>query len=122
MKKYLPLIMRKLALFVALGMLAVLFFQACEMSPEKKMKKACGVWEIENRNITLELKEKQGIFWVNIERPVRGKMKQESYLVKEKDGFYYIETGFSKLLYYDRDKDELLVSPFGTFKRKSSKK
>ena len=51
---------------------------------------------------------------------IRGKVLEASYLITEQGGKLFIETGFAILLTYDEERDRIILSPGGEYKRVSN--
>ena len=51
---------------------------------------------------------------------IRGKVLETSYLITEHGGKLFIETGFAILLTYDKERDRIILSPGGEYKRVSN--
>ena len=49
-----------------------------------------------------------------------GKVLETSYLITEHGGKLFIETGFAILLTYDKERDRIILSPGGEYKRVSN--
>ena len=56
---------------------------------------------------------------INVTRKanIRGKVLETSYLITEHGGKLFIETGFAILLTYDKERDRIILSPGGEYKR-----
>ena len=48
---------------------------------------------------------------------IRGKVLETAYQVSEQDGKLFIGTGFAILLTYDKERDRIILSPGGEYKR-----
>ena len=66
------------------------------------------------------LSGKGGTYNVTRKANIRGKVLETSYLITEHGGKLFIETGFAILLTYDKERDRIILSPGGEYKRVSN--
>lgn len=108
----------KVCFITAIFILSLTGFSSCEKKPS--IRKACGEWESIQDRPGFVLSQIEGVYFVKLERRLRGKTTYETYRVTEEKGFFFIQTGFSIVLTYDKKSDIIYLSPGGVYKRKSN--
>ena len=63
------------------------------------------------------LSETGGEYTVTRKANIRGKVLETAYQVSEQYGKLFIGTGFAILLTYDKERDRIILSPGGEYKR-----
>lgn len=77
-----------------------------------------GDWESVKNRPAFTLFEENGHYRVTTRKMTYwGTIQTETYQISEQDGNLFIETGFSVLLTYDKENDQILLSPGGEYKR-----
>ena len=95
----------------------VLLLASCKDSPEKQLEQMRGEWVHVKGHPAFTLSEKGGTYSVTRKANIRGKVLETAYQVSEQDGNLFIETGFGILLTYDKERDRIILSPGGEYKR-----
>lgn len=117
-----PIISVKTALFVAVCILALLGFQSCKEANADRLKAICGHWEsVKNRPPFTVFESADGYKVTMQRRTRRGEITSETYSIIEKDGYLFIETGFSILISYDSETDRILLSSGGEYVRSNKR-
>ena len=106
----------------------VLLLASCKDNPEKQLERMQGEWVHVKGRPAFTLSGKGGTY--NVTRKanirvtrkanIRGKVLETSYLITEQGGKLFIETGFAILLTYDEERDRIILSPGGEYKRVSN--
>ena len=99
--------MKRTSKFLALFS-CVLLLASCKDDPEKQLGPA---FTLSGKGVTYNVTRKANI---------RGKVLEASYLITEQGGKLFIETGFAILLTYDEERDRIILSPGGEYKRVSN--
>ena len=77
-----------------------------------------GDWVSTGNKPPFTLSEENGQYRVTvIKKSHAGNTRTETYLVRETDGYLFIETGLAVMLTYDKGKDRIHLSPGGEYKR-----
>ena len=79
-----------------------------------------GEWVHVKGRPAFTLSGKGGTYNVTRKANIRGKVLETSYLITEHGGKLFIETGFAILLTYDKERDRIILSPGGEYKRVSN--
>lgn len=108
--------MKRISKFLALFS-CVLLLASCKDSPEKQLERMQGEWVHVKGRPTFTLSGKDGTYNVTRKANIRGKVLETSYLITEQDGKLFIEAGFAILLTYDKERDRIILSPGGEYKR-----
>ena len=95
----------------------VLLLASCKDSPEKQLEQMRGEWVHVKGHPAFTLSETGGKYTVTRKANIRGKILETAYQVSEQDGKLFIETGFAILLTYDKERDRIILSPGGEYKR-----
>ena len=95
----------------------VLLLASCKDSPEKQLEQMRGEWVHVKGHPAFTLSETGGEYTVTRKANIRGKVLETAYQVSEQDGKLFIETGFAILLTYDKERDRIILSPGGEYKR-----
>ena len=95
----------------------VLLLASCKDSPEKQLEQMRGEWVHVKGHPAFTLSETGGEYTVTRKANIRGKILETAYQVSEQDGKLFIETGFAILLTYDKERDRIILSPGGEYKR-----
>ena len=104
----------------------VLLLASCKDNPEKQLERMQGEWVHVKGRPAFTLSGKGGTYNVTRKANIRGKVLETSYLITEQGGKLFIETGFAILLTYDEDltydkeRDRIILSPGGEYKRVSN--
>ena len=96
---------------------ACLSLAGCTGSGEKQLEKMRGEWAHVKGHPAFKLSETGGRYTVTRKANVRGRVLETTYQVSERDGKLFIETGFAILLTYDKERDRIILSPGGEYKR-----
>lgn len=117
--------MKQSAIHFKTGMIllmAVFFlgFQSCTGFKPDPLKKACGEWVSTTNNTSFSLYKQEDTYMVKMQRTIRGRQQTELFRITEQNGYYFIETGFSILISYDKKSDTILLSNGGEYRRKST--
>lgn len=109
--------MKTLAITFA-GLLC-LFIVACT-GQQTDMNKLCGEWKsiCEKPDIRIAKDGKYYRLTLFARNGMMGNMEPEIYLIQEKDGTMFIETGFHIDISYDAGKDIITFSTYGDYIRK----
>ena len=94
--------MKRTSKFLALFS-CVLLLASCKDDPEKQLERMQGEWVHVKGRPAFTLSGKGG-----------------TYNVTEHGGKLFIETGFAILLTYDKERDRIILSPGGEYKRVSN--
>ena len=103
----------------------LLALSSCKETNADRLKAMCGHWESVTNRPSFTVFESADGYKVTMQRRTRrGQTRVETYPIIEKDGYLFIETGFSILVSYDSETDRILLSSGGEYARsnKSSKK
>ena len=95
----------------------VLLLASCKDSPEKQLEQMRGEWVHVKGHQAFTLSETGGEYTVTRKANIRGKVLETAYQVSEQDGKLFIGTGFAILLTYDKERDRIILSPGGEYKR-----
>lgn len=98
----------------------VLLLASCKDDPEKQLERMQGEWVHVKGRPAFTLSGKGGTYNVTRKANIRGKVLETSYLITEHGGKLFIETGFAILLTYDKERDRIILSPGGEYKRVSN--
>ena len=116
--------MKRLKLIVPL-LLAVLALAACKETNTDRLRAMRGEWVSVGSKPPFTLIEENGQYMVEVQKKrYDGSSRTETYLIRDTEGYLFIETGFAVMLTYDKEKDRIRLSPGGEYKRsnQSSKK
>lgn len=116
--------MKRLKLIMPL-LLAVLALAACKETNTDRLEKMCGEWVSVGSKPPFTVLEENGQYMVQVQKKrFNGITRTETYLIRETEGYLFIETGFAVMLTYDKENDRIRLSPGGEYKRsnQSSKK
>ena len=95
----------------------VLLLASCKDSPEKQLEQMRGEWVHVKGHPAFTLSETGGEYTVTRKANIRGKVLETAYQVSEQDGKRFIGTGLAILLTYDKERDRIILSPGGEYKR-----
>lgn len=96
----------------------LLALSSCKETNADRLKTMCGHWESVTNRPSFTVFESGDGYKVTMQRRTRrGETRAETYPIIEKDGYLFIETGFSILISYDRDSDRILLSSGGEYER-----
>ena len=95
----------------------VLLLASCKDSPEKQLEQMRGEWVHVKGHPAFTLSETGGEYTVTRKANIRGKVLETAYQVSEQDGKLFIGTCFAILLTYDKERDRIILSPGGEYKR-----
>ena len=95
----------------------VLLLASCKDSPEKQLEQMRGEWVHVKGHPAFTLSETGSEYTVTRKANIRGKVLETAYQVSEQDGKLFIGTGFAILLTYDKERDRIILSPGGEYKR-----
>ena len=109
--------MKRLRLIMPL-LLAVLALAACKETNTDRLEKMRGEWVSVGSKPPFTLLEENGQYMVRVQKKrFNGNSRMETYLIRETEGYLFIETGFAVMLTYDKEKDRIRLSPGGEYKR-----
>ena len=109
--------MKRLKLIMPL-LLAVLALAACKETNADRLEKMRGEWVSVGSKPPFTLLEENGQYMVRVQKKrFNGNSRMETYLIRETEGYLFIETGFAVMLTYDKEKDRIRLSPGGEYKR-----
>ena len=111
--------MKRTSKFLALFS-CVLLLASCKDDPEKQLERMQGEWVHVKGRPAFTLSGKGGTYNVTRKANIRGKVLETSYLITEHGGKLFIEKGFAILLTYDKERDRIILSPGGEYKRVSN--
>lgn len=102
------------------GGLLCLLIAACA-GQQTDMSKLCGEWESTGGKPDIRITKDGECYRLTLfaRKGMTGKMEPETYLIQEKDGAIFIDTGFHVDMVYDKEKDMLTFSTNGSYIRKS---
>lgn len=107
---------RIVPLLAVVAMMAV--FASCKETNAGRLEKMQGDWVSVGSKPPFTLSEENGQYRVTvIKKSHTGSTRTETYLVRETDGYLFIETGLAVMLTYDKGKDRIHLSPGGEYKR-----
>lgn len=111
-------------LFPILVCAFLLLVSSCSERTSAGLERMRGEWVSVKGSPHFSLWEENGQYKVTRTVTVRGKIRTDTYTVRETDGCLYIDTGFAVVLTYDKRTDRITLSPGGEFQRsnKHSKK
>jgi hypothetical protein len=96
----------------------LLALSSCKETNADRLKAMCGQWEsVKNRPSFTVFESTDGYKVTMQRRTRRGEITPETYSIIEKDGYLFIETGFSILISYDKETDRILLSSGGEYIR-----
>ena len=109
LKRILPLL---------LAVVAMAVFASCKETNADRLEKMRGDWVSVGSKPPFTLFEESGQYMVTVTKKGHsGRTRMETYLIRETDGYLFIETGMAVMLTYDKEKDRLHLSPGGEYKR-----
>jgi len=109
-------------LFPVLLCAILLALSSCKETNADRLKAMCGHWEsVKNRPSFTVFENADGYKVTMQRRTRRGEMTSETYPIIEKDGYLFIETGFSILISYDKETDRILLSSGGEYVRSNKR-
>lgn len=107
---------RIVPLLAVVAVMAV--FTSCKETNTGRLEKMRGDWVSTGNKPPFTLSEENGQYRVTvIKKSHAGSTRTETYLVRETDGYLFIETGLAVMLTYDKEKDRIHLSPGGEYKR-----
>ncbi len=111
--------MKQIRIIFPLFLCAVLLaLSSCKETNADRLEAMCGHWKSVKFQQSFTVFESSDGYKVTLNRRTRrGQMTSETYPIIEKDGYLFIETGFSILISYDRETDRILLSSGGEFVR-----
>ena len=112
--------MKRLNLILLLSAVtvALAFVISCKETNADKLEKMRGDWVSTGSKPPFTLSEENGQYRVTvIKKSYAGSTRTETYLIRETDGYFFIETGLAVMLTYDTEKDRIHLSPGGQYKR-----
>lgn len=105
-------------IFPVLLCAVLLALSSCKETNADRLKAMCGHWESVTNRPSFTVFESADGYKVTMQRRTRrGKTHAETYQIIEKDGYLFIETGFSILISYDSETDRILLSSGGEYVR-----
>lgn len=105
-------------IFPVLFCAILLALSSCKETNADRLKAMCGHWESVKYQQSFTVFESSDGYMVTLQRKDRrGRTRAETYKIIEKDGYLFIETGFSILISYDKETDRILLSSSGEFVR-----
>ena len=107
--------MKRLNLILLLSAVtvALAFVTSCKETNADKLEKMRGDWVSTGSKPSFTLSEENGQYRVTVIKSTR----TETYLIRETDSYFFIETGLAVMLTYDKEKDRIHLSPGGEYKR-----
>ena len=98
--------------------LAVMVLQSCDVA-ENRRDLLCGNWEsVEGKPDVLIYKEGEAYKVTVFKRSgIRRKLKPETYLLQEENGYLFMNSGFRIAVAYNEASDVLTFSPNGDYVR-----
>lgn len=117
--KYIFNKIQKKTLTVALAGILCLLITACA-GQRTEMGKVCGEWKSTNGKPDIRIAKDGKCYRLTLfaRKGLTDKMEPEIYLIQEKDGAMFIDTGFHIDMVYDEEKDMLTFSTGGDYTRK----
>ena len=113
MKRVLPLLA---AVVVVLAVVVV--FASCKETNAGRLERMRGDWVSVGNKPPFTLTEENGQYMVTVTKKSHsGSTRTETYLVRDTEGYLFIETGLEVLLTYDKEKDRIRLSPGGEYRR-----
>lgn len=112
--------MKRLNLILLLSAVtvALAFVISCKETNTGRLEKMQGDWVSTGNKPPFTLSEENGQYRVTvIKKSYAGSTQTETYLIRETDGYLFIETGLAVMLTYDKEKDRIHLSPGGEYKR-----
>lgn len=112
--------MKRLNLILLLSAVtvALAFVISCKETDTDKLEKMRGDWVSTGSKPPFTLSEENGQYRVTVTKKNHaGRTRTETYLIRETDGYLFIETGLAVMLTYDKEKDRIHLSPGGEYKR-----
>ena len=109
--------MKRINKLFPLLLCACLSLAGCTGSGEKQLEKMRGEWVHVKGHPAFKLSETGGRYTVTRKANVRGKVLETAYHVSERDGMLFIERGFAILLWYEKGRDRITLSPGGEYER-----
>jgi len=108
--------------FPVLVCAVLLALSSCKETNADRLKAMSGHWEsVKNRPSFTVFESADGYKVTMQRRTRRGQMTSETYPIIEKDGYLFIETGFSILISYDKESDRILLSSGGEYIRNNKR-
>lgn len=93
-------------------------FASCKETNADRLEKMRGEWVSVGSKPPFTLSQENGQYRVTVmKKGHSGNTRTETYLIRETDGYLFIETGLAVMLTYDTDKDRIHLSPGGEYKR-----
>lgn len=100
----------------------LLALSSCKETNADRLKAMCGHWKsVKNRPSFTVFESADGYKVTMQRRTRRGQMTSETYPIIEKDGYLFIETGFSILISYDKETDRILLFSGGEYIRSNKR-
>ena len=100
------------------AVISVAVLASCKETNDDRLEKMRGDWVSTGSKPPFTLSEENGQYRVTvIKKSHAGNTRTETYLVRETDGYLFIETGLAVMLTYDKEKDRIHLSPGGEYKR-----
>ena len=112
--------MKRLNLILLLSAVtvALAFVISCKETNADRLEKMRGDWVSTGNKPPFTLSEENGQYRVTvIKKSHAGSTRTETYLIRETDGYLFIETGLAVMLTYDKEKDRIHLSPGEEYKR-----
>ena len=112
--------MKRLNLILLLSAVtvALAFVISCKETNAGQLEKMRGDWVSTGSKPPFTLSEENGQYRVTVvKKGYAGSTRTETYLIRETDGYLFIETGLAVMLTYDKEKDRIHLSPGGEYKR-----
>lgn len=112
--------MKRLNLILLLSAVtvALAFVTSCKETNADKLEKMRGDWVSTGSKPSFTLSEENGQYRVTVIKKSHAEStRTETYLIRETDSYFFIETGLAVMLTYDKEKDCIHLSPGGEYKR-----
>lgn len=108
----------KLILLLSVVTVAMAVLASCKETNAGRLEKMRGEWVSTGSKPPFTLSEENGQYRVTVTKKSHsGSTRTETYLVRETDGYLFIETGLAVMLTYDKETDRIHLSPGGEYKR-----
>ena len=112
--------MKRLNLILLLSAVtvALAFVTSYKETNADKLEKMRGDWVSTGSKPSFTLSEENGQYRVTVIKKSHAEStRTETYLIRETDSYFFIETGLAVMLTYDKEKDRIHLSPGGEYKR-----
>lgn len=108
----------KLILLLLLVVVAIAVLASCKETNAGRLEKMRGDWVSTGNKPPFSLSEENGQYRVTVIKKSHAEStRTETYLIRETDSYFFIETGLAVMLTYDKEKDRIHLSPGGEYKR-----